>query len=135
MAKLIFRGMFAMTLTVHCILGWKIWQKKKTLSYLGSATNHQARIFILCHSPQLKKSTDSSILDDISSVVFFVVFLVLVPSLLVALVFLGGLPQVVTLRLATVAFLVVVLPLLVYVRKPHVRTILARELKESLSWS
>ena len=151
MFRLIFNGMFATTFVTHCAFGWKIWKKKKSLSRVGTGGGggggggvcgslRRPKVFlVLCHPPQAKKTASSpnlhaSMLDDLSSVFFFAVLFVLLPPL-AYLLFLGGLPQAVTLRLVMVAFLVVIMPLSVYVRKPHVRTTLVREVKASFNCS
>ncbi len=155
--KHIFLGTVLMTFANHCVLGYKIWRKKRSFwPKEGSGVvhhhhhhHHQPRIFILPRRsqpppppppqppapPPANANTDSSVLDPCSSATFVVLLILLAPVLSSVSLFLwGGLPLVLVTRLVLLSSFLVVMPLSVYVRKPHVRATLARELKEMLPW-
>lgn len=73
----------------------------------------------------------TSMLDHKSSLIFLILVLLLTPTVAMLVLFLG-MPQML-MRITGLSSLLLVLPLSVYIRKPHVRTTLARELAESLS--
>ncbi len=135
--RLIFLGTGILTCGTHCILGWKIWRKKRTLSYLGNGASHPPKIFWLSHpKPPQVVSEESSLLDNVSSAIFLVFFiLMMVASSSLFLLFMGGLPLALVARMAMLSFVLLINPLSVYVRKPHIRTVLARELRELLQCS
>ncbi len=132
-----FSGLVLMTCCIHCVMGWKIWQKK-VLSSQPSGAHQKQNIFIICHS-QSQKTTNaasgfakSSVLDNLSSVLFLFLLIVFIPVISVVFMLLGGLPVILAVRLAVLASFLTIMPVSVYIREGHVRTTLLRELKQML---
>ncbi len=133
MGNLILMGMVIATCITHCILGMKIRRKKKSLSYLGGSGGHQQpKVFALSHPDVSNNPTTSYIFGHLSSVLLITSLILFVPLIHILLFLFGGLPLFLVVRVATLSALLVVTSLSVYIRKPHVRTTLARELKELL---
>ena len=143
LGKITFFAIMAVTFITHCVLGWKIWKKKRSLFYLGSGVHHQPVVFICQVQPQVEANVVAnnsnsqynhdltSMLDHKSSLIFLILVLLLTPTVAMLVLFLG-MPQML-MRITGLSSLLLVLPLSVYIRKPHVRTTLARELAEALS--
>ncbi len=132
-SRFVFLAIVAFTFGSHCVFGWKIWQKKRTLYYLGSG---HSSVFLLCyHSPTVNqqnvtnKTGNTHILDNCSSVMFFTLVLLPMSILFGSVILFGGLHKFLALRVSLLSAFLLIVPLSVYVRKPHVRTTLARELK------
>ena len=141
MSTVILRSLVTLTCSMHCVLGWQIWRKKRTLSHLGSGGHNGTKVFIIpWHSQHVKgpnalhHAIGSSIMDSISSALFLILAILFLPGVSVLLIFFGGLPQFLVGRIAMLLSLVVIIPISVYIRKPHVRTTLARELRGFLQW-
>ncbi len=116
-----------LTCTTHCLLGWKIWYKKRSLSQNG--WQPQAKIFAICQQSHLEQpSSDTFLLDHCSSFKFLALLLPLVPVLFISLLHFAGMPLILT-RLAVTSAIMAIMPLSVYARKPHVRKTLKREIR------
>ncbi len=115
----LFVGLIIATAVNHLACGFKIWRKKRRIG----ASDKKKTIWT---SQQQK---DPSLLDHKSSCMFALLNCMFAPAVGIFVGYLTGFPKV-GMKAAMLTVLVLVMPLSIYARKPHIRTTLARELKD-----
>ena len=129
-------GLVIITLFLHGILGWKMWHKKRKLVSRHLPSQGQQGIFTICRAKKLAQhkeashSKDTSLLDHLGSILFLgLVVMPLVPFFSYLPEHFKGAPLILV-RLSILSTFLLVLPLSIYIRKPHVRSTLHREVKD-----
>ncbi len=121
------------TLVNHGILGWKIWKKKRKLLQSSGRIHSKTKVFIIfVHEPHSNQgdSSKSYLMDWLESSLFLCFLTSLPVTVAVLPAFMIGMPLLIIKVTSMLSFLVVV-SLLIYLRKPHLRSALRKSLLKS----
>ncbi len=124
-SKIVGMGLLILTGFTHSILGWKIWHRKRRFFHQGE--KHQLKIFAIFRQPTMEEeSKDNFLLDHCLSFKSLAFLIPIIPIFFVLSMYFAGMPLILV-RVIILSATLVMLPLSVYIRKPHVRKILKRE--------
>ncbi len=119
--RIVYSSILLLSLATHVILGWKIWNKKRSLTKVNIYQASNSEDVTNCMGSHFK-DTSSTLFGDVSYLVY-----VLVPIPIMVVGNFMGHTWVVIIRYVLIVGFVYVAPALAYVRKKHVRTVLGRE--------